>query len=92
MTAKTREWIESDNIWLQRTAIIFQRRYKANTNVELLFSHIRKRVDSKEFFIRKGIGWALREYAKTNPQAVLTFANQTPLSTLSRREALKHLL
>ena len=91
--AKTHEtahrWIESDNIWLQRTAIVFQRRHKKQTDTDLLFSLVTRRADSAEFFIRKGIGWALREYAKTDPEAVRRFVAAQPLSALSRREALR---
>jgi 3-methyladenine DNA glycosylase AlkD len=93
--AKTHEiahrWIESDNMWLQRTAIIFQRKHKQQTDTDLLFELVARRADSEEFFIRKGIGWALREYAKTNPEAVRTFVAAQPLSALSRREALRRL-
>ncbi len=84
-------WIESENFWLQRTAIIFQRKYKQQTNHELLFALIRRRAGSKEFFIQKGIGWALREYAKTNPEAVRQFVATQPLAGLSKREALKRI-
>lgn len=90
MHSRSTAWIESDNMWLQRTAIIFQRRYKDKTDEALLFSHIRRRADETDFFIRKAIGWALREYAKTKPEAVQAFVDETPLSPLSVREALKH--
>jgi 3-methyladenine DNA glycosylase AlkD len=84
-------WIESDNFWLQRTAIIFQRKYKQATDRELLFALIRRRADSKEFFIQKGIGWALREYAYVYPEVVREFVASEPLSRLSKREALKRI-
>ena len=86
---KTREWMDSGNIWLQRTCLLFQLRYKNSTNTELLFGFIRELSDSKTFWIRKAIGWILREYSKTNPDLVLKFVNSHPLSTLSRNEALK---
>ncbi len=85
------EWINSNNMWLQRAAILFQLKYKENTDRELLFTFIKQRSFSSEFFIRKAIGWALREYSKTNPKAVLEFVNnyEQQLSGLSKREALK---
>jgi 3-methyladenine DNA glycosylase AlkD len=83
------KWLASGNMWLQRTAILFQLKYKQRTDVPLLFSSIRRVADSKEFFIRKAIGWALREYSKTDAAAVQAFVAETELSTLSVREALK---
>jgi len=88
---KARQWIESENMWLRRTAIIFQLNYKAETNVELLEELILIEIESREFFIQKAIGWALRQYARINPDRVRTFANNSPLKPLSKREALKHL-
>ena len=83
-------WLNGDNMWLQRTCIIFQLNYKSATDEALLFACITKHMGSKAFFIRKAIGWALRQYARTNPEAVIQFVNSHPLSPLSRREALKH--
>ncbi len=85
------DWLDSGNIWLQRTSLIFQLKYKASTNTALLSRQIDALRHSKEFFIKKAIGWALREYAKTNPDWVRQFVSQTELSTLSKREALKRL-
>jgi len=82
-------WIESENIWLQRVAIIHQLFYKENTNEKLLFDMIRRRADSKEFFIRKACGWALRQYSKTNPEMVTWFVGNHDLSTLTVKEALR---
>jgi 3-methyladenine DNA glycosylase AlkD len=87
----TSRWIESDNFWLQRAAIIFQLSYKTKTDSALLFAYAERRKDSKEFFIQKAIGWALRQYGRSAPQAVRDFVNHTDLAPLSRREALKHL-
>ena len=84
-------WNESNNRWLQRSSIIFQKSYKGKTNKELLAKHILHVAGSKEFFVQKAIGWALREYAKTNPEWVLEFVGNHPLAPLSKREALKHL-
>lgn len=87
------EWIASDDIWLARTAILHQMRYKTDTDERKLFAYCLRRASDAEFFIRKAIGWSLREYAKTNPGAVKRFVreNQDVLSGLSKREALKHL-
>jgi 3-methyladenine DNA glycosylase AlkD len=85
-------WIESDNFWLQRSAILFQLKYKSKTDAEKLFSYIEATKGSREFFIQKAIGWALREYSKTDPAKVLRFINSTEdLAPLSRREGLKHM-
>jgi 3-methyladenine DNA glycosylase AlkD len=86
---KTSEWMASDNIWLQRTCLIFQLTYKKNTDTALLFNFIETLSDHKLFWIRKAIGWALREYSKTDPDVVLAFVNSHQLAPLSRREALK---
>lgn len=88
----TGRFMQSGNLWLQRTALLFQLKYKGNTDQDLLFRYIRKLSSSKEFFIRKAIGWALREFSKTNPGAVLDFTDNNDLSPLSRREALKIIL
>ena len=85
------KWIEDTNIWLQRSAILYQLKYKGKTDEERLYRYIIRRAESDEFFIQKAIGWALREYAKTNPESVKKFVTQTSLKPLSKREALKHL-
>ena len=84
-----KKWISSENIWLNRTALLFQLKYKNNMDAKLLKQNILKCRDSKEFFIRKAIGWVLREYSKTNPVWVSEFVDSTTLSPLSKREALK---
>lgn len=86
----TAAWNTSDNIWLQRSSLLFQLKYKHATNVELLSGYILHLTGSREFFVQKAIGWILREYAKTNPTWVQQFVQQHTLSPLSRREALKH--
>lgn len=83
------QWIESDNMWLQRAAIIHQLFYKEKTNQELLFEMIRRQAHNKEFFIRKACGWALRQYSKTNPQSVISFVESEHLSKLTVKEALR---
>jgi len=85
----TKKWLNSQNIWLQRTALLFQLKYKDKTDTTLLFDMIRKLAGHKDFFIRKAIGWVLREYSKTAPDAVIQFIDQNQLSPLSKREALK---
>ena len=88
-----REWIASDNIWLQRTAIIMQLRYRQQTNASLLFRCIEQRATSTEFFVRKGAGWALRQYAYVEPARVQHFVetHRDVLSGLTVREALKRI-
>lgn len=85
--------IEDNNFWLNRTAIIVQLRCKQQTDTAFLEAAILPHLDSKEFFLRKAIGWSLRQYARTNPQWVIDFVNlhDNRLSGLSKREALKHL-
>lgn len=84
-------WFKSGNIWLQRTVLIHQLNYRDKTDEKLLFFYCDQLKESKEFFIRKGIGWALRQYARTAPNHVSAFVNRTSLSPLSYREATKHL-
>ncbi|MDG5473127.1 DNA alkylation repair protein [Jeotgalibacillus sp. ET6] len=85
------QWILDENIWLQRSALLYQLYYKNRTDEKRLFQYIVKRADSEEFFVQKAIGWVLREYAKTNPSAVKEFVSLNELKPLSRREALKNL-
>lgn len=87
----TAAWNQSSDIWLQRSSIMFQKKLKAATDTRLLSRYILHCIESKEFFIRKAIGWALREYAKHNPEWVKQFVKQHRLSPLSEREAMKHL-
>jgi 3-methyladenine DNA glycosylase AlkD len=84
-------WATHDYLWLRRAAILFQLKYKEKTNEELLYQYIKQNADSKEFFIQKAIGWALREYSKTNPASVKTFIEGTQLAPLSVREGSKYL-
>jgi len=84
-------WATHDYLWLRRAALLFQLKYKENTNAELLYQYIRLNADSKEFFIQKAIGWALREYSKTNPASVKKFIEATKLAPLSVREGSKYL-
>jgi 3-methyladenine DNA glycosylase AlkD len=81
----------SDNMWLNRSAILFQLDYKAKTDADLLFTQCKKHNASKEFFIQKAIGWALRDYSRFNPKGVTDFVSKTNLKPLSKREALRSL-
>lgn len=85
----TARWMASGNMWLQRVCLIFQLRYREKTDTALLFKYIKMVAGSKEFFLQKGAGWALRQYSRTNPEAVEQFVKSTPLAALTRREALR---
>ncbi len=85
----TEKWNTSDNIWLQRTSILFQLKYKEDTDLKLLTKYIKRLSSSKELFIQKAIGWSLREYSKTDPEFVQTFVDNEKLMPLSKREAMK---
>ena len=86
-----RRWARSDNVWKRRTAMLAQLRRKHATDRKLLADVIEPSIGEPEFFLRKGIGWALREFSKTDPEWVTEFiAAHGGLSALSRREALKH--
>jgi 3-methyladenine DNA glycosylase AlkD len=93
LVATMDRWIDDKDIWLARTAILHQLSYKDATDTQRLFDYCLRRGGSSEFFIRKAIGWALRQYSKTDARAVRTFVRRhaTELSGLSKREALKWL-
>ena len=84
-------WNTDNHFWIRRASLIIQLRYKQNSHSELLFDMIRPLMQEKEFFIRKAIGWSLRELAKSQPEKVISFVENNPISPLSKREALKHL-
>lgn len=85
-------WAADDDLWVVRTALLHQLRYREATDPARLFSYISRHRHHEDFFIRKAIGWALREHAKTDPDAVRAFVAATPdLSGLSKREALKNI-
>lgn len=84
-------WMKSDNIWLNRISIIFQLKYKKNTDIDFLQKAILANSSTTEFFINKAIGWALREYSKTNGEWVNRFIQDNELSKLSIREASKYI-
>ncbi|MEI7734125.1 MAG: DNA alkylation repair protein [Ferruginibacter sp.] len=86
----TGKWNTSENLWLQRSSLLFQLKYKQKTDIQLLSKYILRHTSSKEFFIQKAIGWVLREYSKTNPDWVIHFVGEHQLAALSKREALKY--
>ena len=84
-------WAQSDDRWLRRASIICQLGARDRVDLELLTVAIESSIGESDFFLRKAIGWALRDYARTDPAWVRSFAATHELSPLSRREALKHL-
>lgn len=90
-SAIVRAWSTGDDLWLRRIAIISQLTRKERTDLDLLADVTVPNLADPDFFIRKAIGWALRDAARTRPGWVRDFAGRHPLSPLSRREALKHL-
>lgn len=85
-------WIDDDDLWIRRTALLAHLGHKEATDVAQLFDFCTRRASETEFFIRKAIGWALRQHARTDPEAVRRYVADHPeLSGLSRREATKHL-
>ncbi len=86
-------WVDDEFMWLRRTALISPLKHKSATDYENLFDHCLRRAHEKEFFIRKAIGWTLREYAKTEPDRVSRFLleHRDRWSGLTFREAAKHL-
>ena len=94
MRREMRAWSRSDDLWKRRSAIICQLTFKKDTDLDLLYAVIEPALSSKEFFLRKAIGWALRQHAWTDPKEVRTYVreHEQQLSPLSRREALKNIV
>jgi len=92
MKRRMRQWSRGSDLWKRRAAILCQLRFKAETDLELLYDCIRPNLGDREFFMRKAIGWALRQYAWTDPREVVRYVREhaDTLSPLSRREALKN--
>ena len=91
MKREMRRWSRDDDMWKRRTSIICQVAFKKETDLELLYDCIAPSIGSREFFLRKAIGWALRAYAWTDPREVKRYVRaHAELSGLSRREALKN--
>lgn len=93
MRVVLRKWAKSEDIWKRRSAILAQLGFKADTDLKLLYDCIQPSLGEKEFFLRKAIGWALRQYAWTDAKEVMRFVaeHDAQLSPLSKREALKAL-
>ncbi len=93
MAPVLRDWATDDDPWLRRTAVICQLGRRADTDLELLRHAVESNVDDPSFWLRKAIGWALRDLARTDPDWVRAEVDRLDgrLSALSRREALKHL-
>jgi Predicted DNA alkylation repair enzyme len=85
------EWAHDPDLWKRRTAILCQNKFGRQTDTGLLYACIEPSLSDIDFFARKAIGWALREYAKVNPQEVVRYVNAKGITGLSRREALKNL-
>ena len=87
------QWSRSKDLWKRRTAILCQLKFKSETDLRLLYRCVEPALKSQEFFLRKAIGWALRQYAWTNPAEVRRYVekHRSSLSPLSRREALKNI-
>ena len=83
------KWITSNNIWLQRSSILFQLNYKDELDFEYLSFIIKSLLGSNEFFINKAIGWILRSYSIKHSAWVIDFVNENNLSNLSRKEAFR---
>ena len=92
MKRKMRDWSTEGDMWKRRSAILCQLKAKAGTDLDMLYACFEPSIDSREFFLRKAIGWALREYAKTDAAGVRRYvaSHAARLSGLSRREALKN--
>lgn len=93
MKKKMLAWSKSSNIWKRRASIICQLGFKQHTDLDLLYACIEPSLDSQEFFLRKAIGWALRQHAWTDPAEVKRYVrqNRERLSRLSYREAVKNI-
>jgi 3-methyladenine DNA glycosylase AlkD len=93
MRKKMLQWSRGTNLWKRRSAILCQLSFKTETNLDLLYTTIEPSLASKEFFLQKAIGWALRQYAWTDPREVCRYvrANAARLSALSKRAALKNI-
>ena len=88
-----RRWSTDPDLWKRRASIICQLGFRAETDLDLLYANIEANAADRDFFIRKAIGWALRQYARTDPEEVARYVreHEAVLSPLSRREALKNI-
>ncbi|NLB63423.1 MAG: DNA alkylation repair protein [Fibrobacter sp.] len=85
------KWIRNPNLWIRRSALLYQLRYREYTDWDKLQAYCLQCAHEEDFYIRKAIGWALREYGKINPIEVKRFALTNDFSTLTTREALKNI-
>jgi 3-methyladenine DNA glycosylase AlkD len=94
MKKEMRAWSKSEDLWKRRSSILCQLRLKEETDLELLYACIEESIGSKEFFLRKAIGWVLRDLAWRDPEQVIRYVKKrkNELSGLSKREALKNVL
>lgn len=94
VTPLIKQYVRDDDMWIRRTSLICHNHHKKQTDQKLLLATCVKLAAEREFFIRKAIGWALREYSSANPAAVMKFLddNKTILSPLSFREGAKYLI
>lgn len=94
MRVVLRKWAKSGDMWKRRGAILAQLGFKADTDLGFLYDCIRPSIRNTEFFLRKAIGWALRQYAKTDSREVSRYVaeHQAQLSPLTKREALKNVV
>jgi len=90
--ARLQHWMRGGNLWLQRCAILHQLTYGRATNTDRLYGTVLVFSDSKAFFLQKAMGWALREYAKTDPVGVRNWLEGNEVPALTRREALEHVV
>ena len=93
LQATMERWIEDECLWIRRAAILHQLKYKGETNSDLLFKFCEKTMNEKDFFMRKAIGWALRQYSKYEKEKVAEFIkkNKQYLSPLSIKEGSKYI-
>ncbi len=93
LVTKMDVWVTDHNLWIRRTALLFQLRWKKETDEQRLYKYCKALLHEKDFFIRKAIGWTLREYSKTHPTSVKAFIEEHKqlMSPLSIREGSKYL-
>ena len=83
------KWLKSNDLWLQKSALLFQLKYKQDLDKKILNNSINNQLGSKEFFINKAIGWVLREYSRTNSKWGFYFTKKSAQHSLGKREALR---
>ena len=92
MKTRMLRWSRARDMWKRRSAIVCQLGFEEDTDLDLLYACIEPPLDSDEFFLRKAIGWALRQYAWTDPDEIVRYVreHEDRLAGLSRRDALKN--